>query len=63
MFVKVCGLRTKEQIDKAIEYGFDAIGVVTYSKSKRYCEYETAIELAKHAKGKIKTFVVGGLKV
>lgn len=26
MFTKVCGLKTKEQIDKAIEYGYDAIG-------------------------------------
>jgi len=59
MFVKVCGLKTKEQIDKAIEFGYDAIGVVTYSKSKRYCENETAIELAMYAKGRIQTFVVG----
>jgi len=59
MFIKVCGLKTKEQIDKAIEYGYDAIGVVTYSKSKRYCEPRAAIELANYAKGRIKTFVVG----
>jgi phosphoribosylanthranilate isomerase len=59
MFVKVCGLKTKEQIDKAIEYGYDAVGVVTYSKSKRYCENEVAIELANYAKGRIITFVVG----
>jgi len=59
MFIKVCGLKTKEQIDKAIEYGYDAIGVVTYPKSKRYCEPKKAIELAKYAKGKIKSFVVG----
>lgn len=59
MFVKVCGLKTKEQIDKAIEYGYNAIGVVTYPKSKRYCSSEKAIELAGYAKGRIKTFVVG----
>ncbi|MES9901688.1 MAG: phosphoribosylanthranilate isomerase [Sedimenticola sp.] len=59
MFIKVCGLKTTEQIDKAIEYGYDAIGIVTYAKSKRYCENKDAIELAKYAKGKIKTFVVG----
>lgn len=59
MFIKVCGLKTKEQIDKAIEYGYDAIGVVTYAKSKRYCEQKDALELAEHAKGKIKSFVVG----
>jgi len=59
MFIKVCGLKTKEQIDKAIEYGYDAIGIVTYHKSKRYCEPKKAMELAKYAKGKIKSFVVG----
>ncbi len=59
MFVKVCGLKTKEQIDKAIAYGYDAVGVVTYNKSKRYCKNEIAVELANHAKGRIVTFVVG----
>ena len=59
MFVKVCGLMNTAQIDKAIEYGYDAIGVVTYHKSKRYCTSEKAIELAEYAKGKIKSFVVG----
>ena len=60
MFTKVCGLKTIEQIDKAIEYGYDAIGVVTYCKSIRYCQTKDAIRLAKHAKGRgIKSFVVG----
>ncbi len=59
MFTKVCGLINKGQIDKAIEFGYDAIGVVTCPKSKRYCTPNNAIELAEYAKGKIKTFVVG----
>ena len=59
MFVKVCGLKNTAQIEKAVEYGYDAIGVVTYSKSKRYCSPEKAKELAEYAKGKIKSFVVG----
>ncbi len=59
MFTKVCGLKSKEQIDKAIEYGYDAIGIVTYAKSKRYCPSEDAVKLAEYAKGKIKSFVVG----
>ncbi|MBI5593057.1 MAG: hypothetical protein HY881_21525 [Deltaproteobacteria bacterium] len=59
MFVKVCGLRNTEQIDKAIAYGYDAIGIVTYHKSKRYCPPENAIKLAKYARGKIRSFVVG----
>lgn len=59
MFVKVCGLKTIAQVDKAIEYGFDAIGIVTYPKSKRYVPLEEAARLAAHAQGKITTFVVG----
>lgn len=59
MFVKVCGLKTKKQIDTAVAYGYDAIGIVTYPKSKRYCSNQDAIELAEHAKGRIKRFVVG----
>jgi phosphoribosylanthranilate isomerase len=59
MFVKICGLKTRQQIDKAVEYGYDAIGVVTYPKSRRYCPDRLALELADHAKGKIKCFVVG----
>ena len=59
MFVKVCGLTTKEQIDKAIAYGYDAIGIVTYAKSKRYCSDQKAMQLAGYAKGRIKSFVVG----
>lgn len=59
MFIKICGLKTKEHIDKAIEYGYDAIGVVTYNKSKRYCPPDKAIELAEYSRGRIKCFVVG----
>ena len=59
MFVKVCGLSTNAQIDKAIEYGYDAIGVVTCTRSKRHIPPDSAIKLAEHAKGRIKTFVVG----
>jgi phosphoribosylanthranilate isomerase len=59
MFVKVCGLVDTAQIDKAIEYGYNAIGVVTYHKSIRYCPPEKAIKLAEYARGKIDSFVVG----
>ncbi len=59
MFIKVCGLKTFEQIDSAISFGYDAIGVVTYIKSKRYCPPDVAINLAEYARGRIKTFIVG----
>ncbi len=31
---------------------------MTYAKNNRYCEHKDVIELAKYAKGRIKTFVV-----
>lgn len=58
LFIKVCGLTTTEQIDWAIELGYDAIGVVVTPKSKRYCAPDAAIALANHARGKIRSFVV-----
>lgn len=58
MFVKVCGLKTLEQIDAAVDIGYDAVGIVLYPKSKRYCPPEMARELAAYAQGKVETFVV-----
>jgi len=53
MFIKVCGLKSFEQIDWAVKLGYSAIGVVLYPKSPRYCDAKTARELASYAKGKI----------
>ncbi|WP_146002152.1 phosphoribosylanthranilate isomerase [Cupriavidus pauculus] len=57
-FAKVCGLTTEQQIDWAVELGYDAIGIVVSPRSKRYCSPETAVALAKHAQGRVSTFVV-----
>lgn len=57
-FVKVCGLTNEQQIDWAVDLGYDAIGIVVSPRSKRYCPPETAIGLAKHARGRIRTFGV-----
>ncbi|MEW8625690.1 MAG: hypothetical protein AB2551_08075 [Candidatus Thiodiazotropha sp.] len=59
MFVKVCGLRNIDQANWAIEFGYDAIGVVVCKKSKRHCDEEIAKSIAEYAKGKVETFVVG----
>lgn len=59
MYVKVCGLVETTQIDAAVTMGYNAVGVVTYPKSKRFCPPQKAVELAQYAKGKIDTFVVG----
>lgn len=59
MFVKVCGLKTFEQIDSAVSFGYDAVGFVLHKPSKRYVEPELARSLISYADGRIKTFVVG----
>lgn len=59
MFVKVCGLKTKEQIDRAVSLGYDAVGFVMHKPSRRYVDEEQAAELIDYAEGRIKTFAVG----
>ena len=59
MYVKICGLVNRAQIDQAITLGYDAMGIVTYSKSRRFCSPTRARELAHFAKGRIDTFIVG----
>ncbi|MFD4505707.1 hypothetical protein [Streptomyces sp. NPDC058457] len=57
-FVKVCGLTQEQQIDWAVELGYDAVGIVVTPKSKRYCPPERAVALAGHARGRIPVFAV-----
>jgi len=58
MFVKVCGIKTFEEIDWALSLGYTAVGVVLYQKSKRYVNEDMAVRLAQYANGKIKTVAV-----
>lgn len=58
-FVKVCGITTEEQLEWAIELGYDAIGLMTVPTSPRYVEPGTAESLIAQARGRIKTFAVG----
>jgi phosphoribosylanthranilate isomerase len=59
MFVKVCGVKEFKHIDWAVELGFHFVGIVLYAKSKRFVTYEKAKEMARYAKGRIKTVAVG----
>lgn len=58
-FVKVCGLTTTEQVDWAVELGYDAIGLMCAPRSSRFVTTEAARELIDHAAGRIGTFAVG----
>ncbi len=59
LFVKVCGITTKEQVQWAVELGYDAIGLMRAPQSKRLVDVDTAYELITAAEGKIQTFAVG----
>lgn len=59
LFIKVCGITTVEQLEWAIELGYDAIGLMRAPNSSRYVDESTANKLLAHADGKIATFAVG----
>lgn len=59
MFVKICGITRKSDIQAAIHYGADAIGVVLHPKSRRYVNPDQARQLAEGARGRIRTVAVG----
>ena len=52
--VKICGLKTPEAIETAIEYGADFIGFVHFAKSPRHLSFEEAGALAELARGRVK---------
>ncbi len=59
MFVKICGVSREQDIQAAIHYGADAVGVVLHPKSRRYVEPDRARQLAQAARGQIRTVAVG----
>jgi len=60
MFVKICGMKTDEQIKYAAKLNYSMIGVVLHNRSKRFVGIEKAKELAECAKKEgIKSAAVG----
>jgi phosphoribosylanthranilate isomerase len=58
MLVKVCGLKSFEEIDWAVELGYSAAGIVLHPESKRFVEMSRAVELAVYAGERITTVAV-----
>ena len=56
--VKICGVRTREIVDTAVDAGADYIGLVFFPRSPRHLELEAAQELAEAALGCIETVAV-----
>jgi len=59
MFVKVCGIRTREQVDWAVEAGYNAVGFVMHRPSPRCCDPESVASMARYAGDRIVTVAVG----
>ena len=52
--VKICGLKTLEEVDAAIRHGATHVGLNHYAPSPRYIDIKTATLLRQHAAGRIK---------
>lgn len=51
---KICGIKTREALDAAIDGGAGYVGLVFCSKSPRHLEVDAARKLAEYARGKVK---------
>ncbi len=56
--IKICGLKTPEAVDRALERGATHIGFIFFEKSPRYIEPDIAGALAARARGKAKVVAV-----
>ncbi len=56
--IKICGIRTPEMLDAAIEAGADIVGFMHFPRSVRHCEIDTIAELISEARGRVETCVV-----
>ena len=54
LVVKICGLRTAETIDAAVDAGADMLGFVFFSRSPRNIPYADALLLNRHVAGRAK---------
>ena len=53
--VKICGLRSIDALDAALDAGADFFGLVFYEPSPRNVDLETAGQLAAHGRGKARS--------
>ena len=58
MKVKICGVRTREIVDTAVDAGADYVGLVFFPKSPRFVEPGAVREVAEAASGRIETVAV-----
>ncbi len=56
--IKICGLKTPELVDVAIEAGTDLIGFVHFARSPRHLDLSDIGSLIRHVNGRVKTAVL-----
>lgn len=58
LIVKICGIKTPEILEAAIEAGADVVGFMHFQRSPRNVDLETLPELISQARGRVETAVV-----
>jgi phosphoribosylanthranilate isomerase len=58
LIVKICGIRTLDMLEAAIEAGADIVGFMHFPRSPRYVDLETLTDLISAARGRVETAVV-----
>lgn len=56
--IKICGIKTSEMLNVAIEAGADIVGFMHFSKSPRHMELDEIGMLISEARGRVETAVV-----
>jgi hypothetical protein len=58
LIVKICGIKTPELLEAAIDAGADMVGFMHFERSPRMSNLETLTELISQARGRVETCVV-----
>lgn len=58
LIVKICGIKTPEILEAAIEAGADIVGFMHFQRSPRHVDIEALTELISQARGRVETAVV-----
>jgi phosphoribosylanthranilate isomerase len=57
LIVKICGIKTPDMLEAAIEAGADMVGFAHFERSPRHVDLETLTELISLARGRVETAV------
>ena len=57
-YIKICGLKTEDDVEVALDAGADAVGFVVFPASPRHLPLKRASELTVHARGRADAVVL-----